>query len=349
MVRPFMQGSWDYSEPMFTDGPFTPGANALPQSHNITPGGFLRGITLSVTSTGGVLGSGAISADAPWSVLTNISIESIDGSALYYPLGGYAAYLVERITRPWDRDPASDPAYSATINPSFRLRVFLEGRATLGVVPNTDARAQYRILYSIAPATNWQTGTITTQPTITVNGYLETYAQPPKTDLSGNPFSPQPDGLCLQRFISHQVLTTNAGDFNLQSTRVGNLCRSHILVFRDASGSQGGAGTRTNLGGDPIRLRLDNTAIVTEYRDRRDWIYDTFFGSPTQMATRPTGVYAYPWWHQPGDMQGDSWLETTEASFLQWEIQQAVAGGSCEIITEDLVPLSDVPRWMMGI
>ncbi len=348
-MRPFSQGSWEYSEPMFTDTA-TPGANAQAFTHNITPGGYLRGVTLSVTGAGGVVGTAVFGADSPWSLLIGVSIESIDGTALYYPLGGYAAYLVDGLCRPWDRDPQLDPKFSNSINPSFRLRVFLESRATLGVVPNTDARAQYRVLYSIAPLANWITGgAASTVPTLTINGYLETWAQPPASDLNGTSFVQAPPGLCLQRFVSHSVPPTQGGDFPVQSVRVGNLIRNVILVFRDNSGAQGGAGNRVDLTGDPIRVRLDNTSILTEFRDRRDWYHDQFYGAGRAMATRPVGVYAYPRFHLPGDIIGQSWMETTEASYFQFELQGAPAGGTCEIITEDLVPIDDVPNWMMGI
>lgn len=347
--RPFLQGSWEYSEVVFTDVAAVT-ANAQNFSHNITPGGYLRGITLSVTAAGGVLGAGVITADAPFNVLSSISLESIDGTPILYPMGGYAYYLVELICRPWDDDPKLDPAFSATINPAFRLRIFNESRATIGVTPNTDARAQYRLLYTIAPSTNWLSTAPTTLPTLTINGYLETYAQPPREDLQGRPFQTQPAGLALQRFVSHSIFASAGGNQLFKADRVGNLVRANILVFRDNSGSQGGVGTRIDLTGDPIRQRLDNTAILTENRDRRDYLFDQFYGSgAANLRTRPTGVYPYWRFHDPGNVQGQSWMETTEGSFLQWEVNGAPAGGTCELITEDLVPVGPIPHWMMGL
>lgn len=350
--RPFAQGSWDYSEPMYTDQA-TPGANPIPFSHNITPGGYLRGVELEVTSTGGVLGSGVLGADAPWSILSNIGIESIDGTSIRYPLGGYATYLVHKFTRPWDCDPAQDSEFSNSINPAFRLRIFIENRATIGVVPNTDARAQYRLLFTVAPIANWCTTAPTTAPTLTINTYLEAYAQPPAADLNGVPFIQQPPGLCFQRFVSHTTGNTNGGDSKVKAERVGNLIRNLILVFRDSSGSQGGQGNRVDLTGDPIRWTLDNTSLLTEYRAHRDYVQDTFYGTPAAKPdTRPTGVYVYSRWHKPGDVQGQNWLETTEASLLQWEINGGPAGGNYELITEDLVPTvsaQQIPAWMLGL
>ncbi|MGH2876529.1 MAG: hypothetical protein ACRDLV_09780 [Solirubrobacteraceae bacterium] len=351
-ARPFLQGSWDYSEPMFSDTG-TPGANAQNFSHPITPGGYLRGVTLSVSSAGGVIGAGVLGADAPWSVLQRVELESIDGTSLRYPLGGYATYLVQKYTRPWDRDPAQDPAFSNTINPAFRLKVFVESRATIGVVPNTDARAQYRIKYALAPLSDWCPTAPTTAPNVTIETYVETYAQPPAADLNGVPFVAQPPGLAFQRFVSHSTPVTAGGDFKIKAERVGNMIRTLLLVFRDNSGSQGGAGTRVDLTGDPIRWTLDNTTLLVENRDRRDLVNDEKFGAGAQaLDHRPTGVYVYTRSHHPGEVQGESWLETTEASLLQWEVNGAPAGGACEIITEDLVPTVDaahIPAWMIGL
>ena len=359
---PFLAGSWEYSEWMAQDS-LTMG-NSSEFVHQITPGGFLRGVTFSLTSASGVLGTtAALVGDAPWSVIQSMTLESIDGTPILYPMLGYSYYLVARYCRPWDGDPANDGTtntggvggYSNTINPGFRLRFFVEGRITIGVLPNTDARAQYRLRYTVAPllqpgSTAYGLVTSTTgvtAPVLTFNIYLETYAQPPSVDYAGNPIVQIPDGLTLQRFVSHQAGdNTNTGTFTVKENRVGNLIRSIILIQRNS------AAVRSDLSTDPIRWRLDNTQLLSEYRDRRDYEMDRFGSQQNARlynSTRPTGVYVYFRYHNPGQMDGNYWLPTTEASYLQFELNGGQSAGTLESITEDLAPAGPVPMYLQGL
>ncbi|MDA8356971.1 MAG: hypothetical protein M0Z95_11955 [Actinomycetota bacterium] len=350
---PFLAATYEYSEPMFQDV-VTPGTSGTEFTHNITPGGFLRGITLSVTTT--TAGSGLVALpDAPWCLFSSLSIESIDGTPLLYPLPGYTQYLISRFCRPWDGDPAQDPAFSnSATSVSFRLRLWLESRMTIGVVPNTDARAQYRLRYTVSPSANIWSAT-TTIPTLQIAGYLETYSQPDAANALGQPNAQVPDGLAFQRFTSHEIFPTTGGSQTFMSNRVGNQVRSLILVQRSSgSAGGGGQGVRTDLTADPIRWRKDNAQILVEWRDRADYEVYRFFGpggeiSSTQGA-RPTGVYVFPRWHNPGRREGQPWLDTTQATYLQYELNGTASGGSLEVITEDLAPTTPTPpAYLIGL
>src|ERR1700722_56511 len=355
----FLAGSWEYSEWMAQDSLTM--ANSTEYVHNITPGGFLRGITFSITSASGVLGTTAtLAGDAPFSIIQSMTMESIDGTPILYPMYGYDYYLVSRWCRSWDGDPVNDlgqstTAYQNTVNPQFRLRFWVEERMTIGVLPNTDARAQYRLRYTIAPLLQ-PTGafyglvsslTGVTAPVLTINLYLETYAQPPATDYAGNPIAQIPDGITLQRFVSHQSGDTlNTGTATIKENRVGNLIRNLLLVVRNSSG------VRTDLTGDPIRMRIDNTQLLSEYRDRRDYEMGRFGkqnNASTYNSNRPTGVYVYFRYHNPGAMDGNYWLPTTEATYLQFELNGGPSSGTLESITEDLAPAGPVPAYLQGL
>ncbi|HMK62035.1 MAG TPA: hypothetical protein VK386_00330 [Acidimicrobiales bacterium] len=355
----FLQGSWEYSEWMAQDS-LTLG-NQTEFVHNITPGGFLRGVTFSITSSGGTLGTTAtIASDAPFSIIYSMTLESIDGTPILYPMYGYDYYLVSRWARQWDGDPVNDlgqsgSSYQNTINPQFRLRFFAESRMTIGVLPNTDARAQYRLRYTIAPLvqpsnTNYglvSSSTGVTAPTTVINLYLETYAQPPATDYSGNPIAQVPDGIALQRFVSHQAGDPqNTGVMDDKMNRVGNLIRLLIWINRTS------AAARVELSSDPIRLRLDNTQLWMQYRDRIDYEMGRWgkqAAASTYNSNRPTGVYAYNRYHNPGAMDGPYWLPTTEASYLQVETNGGQSSGTWETITEDLAPAGPVPAYLQGL
>jgi hypothetical protein len=354
---PFLAGSWEYSEWMAQDT-LTLGTTSTEYVHNITPGGFLRGVTFSITSSGGVQGTTAtLAGDAPFSIIQSMTLESIDGTPILYPMYGYNYYLVTRWCRPWDGDPVNDggSAYSNTINPAFRMRFFVEGRITIGCLPNTDARAQYRLRYTVAPlvvGSGSNVGLVSvstgvTAPAVTINLYLETYAQPPQADYAGNPITPVPDGLTLQRFVSHQAGDAlNTGTTTVKENRVGNLIRTLILIVRNSSS------VRTDLTQDPIRWRVDNTQLLSEYRDRRDY-EDDRFGSQQNArlynSNRPTGVYVYFRYHNPGQMDGNYWLATTEATYLQFELNGGPSSGTLDCITEDLAPAGPVAPYLQGL
>ena len=351
---PFLAGSYEYSEPI-TSIVQAPGASQVDFVTLITPGGFLRGVSLNVSSASGVLGAGVLSTDAPWIGLANLSLESIDGTPLLYPMPGLEAYFVSRYTRPWDGDPQQDPQFSNTVNPVFNLRYFIESRMTIGVLPNTDARAQYRLRLSVAPSSVLFTTAPTTPPTMTIQVDLETYAQPPAADDSGNSIAQLPDGLVILRFVSREIFNTNGGQQILKSNRVGNLLRTMIMVIRNNAAPS----VRIDLSADPIRWRLDNTQLLNEQRQRRYYENGRFYtfggygqgpgGTSALAAPRPTGVLVYPRHHSPGDMDGMYWLPTTEATYLAWELNGTPAGGTIEFITEDLAPAGSIPSYMMGI
>lgn len=343
-ANPFMAATYDYAEQFFSDT-VTPGTTAQDFTHNITPGGFLRGVYLKVSGASGALGSGTLAGDYPWNIFSSITLESIDGTPLRYPMDGYATYLESRFCRPWDGDPAQDPAYVGTINATFRLRYFLESRMTTGVVPNTDARAQYRLRFTVNTLANLVTGGTPTAPTLTITGHVEQYAQPDKTDLHGRPNAQAPEGMALQRFVSREAgIALNTSTTNVKSNRVGNLIRTLILVVKNSSG------VRTDLTSDPIRWRLDNAQLVTEYRDHRDYEMDRFYADQGfDTTTRPTGVYVFPRWHKPGARTGMSWLPTTEATYQMFELNGGPSSGTVDIITEDLAPVGPVASHLIGI
>jgi hypothetical protein len=164
-----------------------------------------------------------------------------------------------------------------------------------------------------------------------------------------------PDGLVLQRFVSHEIFNTNGGNQVLKSNRVGNLVRTLIMIVRNNATPA----VRLDLTADPIRWRLDNTQLLNEQRQRRIYENNRFFtfggyaqgpgGTGVAGAARPTGVYVFPRHHSPGDMDGMYWLASTEASYLAFELNGTPAGGTIEIITEDLAPAGPVPPYLQGI
>src|SRR4051812_17227965 len=235
---PFIAGSNLYREAPFSTITQQLGASSQEIVNNVTPGGFLRGITMQVTSTGGVIGAGVLAADVPYSILQSCSLEDISGGPILYPMGGYQYALCQKYLRPWDGDPAKRPGFSATVNPNFTLRFFAEVKDTLAVLANTDARAQYRFRYTLAAGNQagpfgLTTTAPTTQPTVTVKLYIEAWAQPDLQDLLGNEVQQIPDGIVCSRFLMHEQPIITGANNVIRETLTGNELRGLIFVVRN--------------------------------------------------------------------------------------------------------------------
>lgn len=343
---PFFYGSNLYVEKFATDT-FQLTTTSQEFSHNINPGGFLRGVRLQVRSVSGSGGTAA--ADNPSNVFQSITLENIDGAPIMYPMGGYAYQHSSWAFRPWDGDPSRRYDYVQGVNPAFTLFIRPEIRHTAGVLANTDARALYRIRYTLNTAASVITSG-STAPTVTVTNYMETWAQPDSADLHGNQIESLPPGLNLSTLRRHQIFTLNSAgaDNQLQLTNVGNELRGAMLIVRDSNGA------RQDYLSDPVRWRLDNRSLGVfspdEIFNQMSDFYDILSNGTSQ---RPTGVYVFPRFYQPGRMVGQSWLATTNATYLIWETATAAGAtnlpGTVEVITDEVVPVGAVPMEMESI
>lgn len=334
---PFIVGSNMYRESPYSTTTLTMGANPTETVTLITPGGFLRGIVMQVTSTGGVLGAGVLANDVPYSIISTATLEDISGGAILYPLSGYAHAMSQKYFRPWDGDPAKRSVFSASINPAFTLRFFTEVKQTLAVLSNTDARAQYRFRFTLAAGTQAGpnglcTTAPTTLPTVTMKIAIATWAQPDSEDLLGNTIDQLPDGLNVSRFINHENPVATVTN---RCTLVGNEIRALGFILRN---------------GDANHTRVDftdaNAGVIQLYKDQRtlwkqypsQWIEEMnafyeFLANGT--STRETGVFIVPRYagggSAPGsenDGQGEYWLQTVEQTYLHLDL-----GGLSDITT----------------
>jgi hypothetical protein len=346
-VVPFFYGSNLYAQKFGTVDAFQLTTTAQEFTYNIIPGGFLRGVRLQVRSASGVGGTAA--ADNPWNTFQNIKLENVDGSEIMKPMGGYAYYLGQRYFRPWLGDPARRHDYAPGANPSCSLFIQPEIRHSAGVLANTDARSQYRITYTLNTAANAITSG-STAPTVSVTKYAEILAQPDASDAHGNAIEPLPSGLNLATMRRHQIFPLNSASAEniFQLSLTGNELRGLILVVRDSNGA------RQDYLSDPIRWAIDNRNLgiysPTEVFDHMDDFYDA---QSAGSSIRPTGVYVFPRFYQPGQMKGSPWLGTTNATYLTWETATSGSAvnvpGTVECISDEVVPVGSVPMELESI
>lgn len=359
---PFMVGSNLYREAPFSTTVFQLGASSQEFINNVTPGGFLRGITMQVTSASGVIGSGVLAGDAPYSILQSCSLEDISGGPILYPMGGYQYAACQKYLRPWDGDPAKRGTFSNTINPAFTVRFFAEIKNTLGVLANTDARAQYRFRFTLAAGNQagpygLTTTAPTTQPTVTVKLYIESWAQPDLADLMGNSIQSLPDGLACSRFLMHEQPPITGANNVVRETLTGNELRGIVLIVRNGDANK----TRVDLtdaNAGAIDFRLDSRRL---WKMTPSQIIEEMNGFYQMLAagtwTRETGVFVIPRYSGPPDSgdnfsgQGEYWLQTVEQTLLQLEFGGAditTAPGTLEIIYDALAIAGELSPELEG-
>jgi hypothetical protein len=351
----------------------------------INAGQYLRGIRLVVraNASASVTTQNAATNDWPWNVLTQIDLVNVDGSEILYVMGGYAHYLAQKYGRPWLGDPGqlTDAVNSTTAVPQFTLFLQPEIRWTAGVLANTDTRSQYRFDYTLdtianitgANGSSYNTGS--QAPIVTVQPYVDAWAQPDAEDLQGVPNQPVPPGLNIQYKRRHQIFTmnANASDNIFQSALTGNAIRNQIIVTRN------GGSVRSEGLTDPIQWSLDNRSLgkisvnnmgagagtaATAGQVNGDmlqvWMqeqYGEYFparitGSTvnTVQYARETGVYVFPRFLKPGSLYGQGWLYTSNSSKEIFESTSGVAtSATAELITDEVYPVGPVDPQLTDI
>lgn len=350
---PFLLGSSLYTEAPFDSFTAQLGAAQIPVTPvwEVTPGNFLDGVVLTVTSTGGVLGTtAALTGDGTLDVINYISFTNTGGGEILYPMGLLEYVVAQKYLRPWAGDPTHSPNYSNSINPAITIDLSIGIRETLAILSNTDARATYRLRVTLAPITSLVTATTgVTAPTVTVTAAIKSWAQPPATDYMNRPIDPYPPGLGVSRKLMAQTENVPAsGTARLRLDLTGNEIRGLVLISRNSSGVRTDL-TDANAG--PILFRLDNQVIWTmlpsQIVDRMLRFYAIYYGGQNGV-NREAGVYAIPRFRSP--VGGDPWLATVEQSYLSVEFGSSdIASGTLEIIYDQLAVGVVLPPSMESI
>lgn len=329
----------------------------------IPPNGFLRGCWLEVSGTGGSLSASAAvigsTYDFPFALIATISVEDQNGAPIFGPISGYEAYLTNVYGGYANvGDPATLPGFSGTfVTQYFILWIPLEVRSDgLGALANTDARAQYRLIYTLDSSSNiLSTGSISTQPTVVITSWYEYWMQPPVDDLRGQSNKRTPPNEGTTQFWVREVPVIAASAQTVKHNRVGNQIRTIIYVVRNgvAASSTQPSNQRVSNMTDPIQIQLDNRFIVqseSPFLRRRRLMAEAFrlsqadgdpatIGTPT-VSQLQTGLYVY-WFSSnadytaaPGDL--GNWLDTNEAQLLQLRVTFTGTVATLTILTNDV-------------
>lgn len=309
---------------------------------------FLRGARIQVRSAGGV--GGVATADNPWNVFQNLSFNNVDGGNILYAMNGYEHMLYQAYGRPWQGDPTRSYDFAQSINPSFTLKLAPEIRATAGALYNTDARSQYRVQGNLALQSTVSSGTITTAPTVTTTTFIDTWAQVDGVDLQGVRNEQVPPGVNImsqRRFQSLPLNGASSQNTLIANAIVGNEVRLAFLIVRDSNGA------RQDYLTDPIQWFIDQRKLSNYSPDLVQQYMEDFYGANMAM-NRPTGVYVFPRFYNPGTLVGQGWLQTSNASSLQWQSTTSAtatntAGGTINIYVDEVIPVGTIPSELQDI
>jgi hypothetical protein len=210
-----------------------------------------------------------------------------------------------------------------------------------------DASARYNLQLTVSNAgTASSTGPVytaitgTTPPSLSITVEILCRSQPPAADMFGNMNSVSPPAVGTVQYWTSQTASGLANGANtIQLTRVGNLVRNHIFVFRDTNGTRA---TAESGGTVPTLFEFDwdvgqryvaNTATLRYINGYASYGYDV-----------PNGVIVLPNTLDPDKFAfseyGDEWLPTVGATKFTLRFNTTVGNGSLGIITNDIVPAS---------
>lgn len=320
--------------------------------------GFVRKLSLYFTASATFASGGAaVAGDAPFNLISGITVTDATGQAIQQPISGYSLYLVNKylafgsaentnLPRAY-QNPAigSDYAFAVTgtaATVAFRLDIDFEQdyNTGYGCIPNLDSNASLQLKIDVAAYTVAYTGTTPSAQTISVR-VSQYYWAPVGSSVAGVAAMTQPVGFGDYVETRYETQTVSASAENVVNvTNRGGLVKGIIAVSR-------AAGVRTAItAASNVGLLLDNNAIdegvpIEEHYDqlRRTYGYigtdaTTAYTTPGTAGVLPgldRGVIAWPF----GALSGgrDSWLATRVGSLLQLKMTPGAAATSLELIT----------------
>ena len=314
--------------------------------------GFLENIILTATASGGTGTAAVYYEDAPWSIFQNILITDVNGVPIWN-MTGYHTYLAVKYGgyRLANVDnSALTTLYSAGTtagNFKFILKIPMAfGRDCLGCLPNMDASAKYRVQITVASGVAAATGPVYTTaptgyPTLNIQLEAEMRSQPPATDMFGNINSTVPPAVGTVQYWTAQSFPSLSGASTPQFSRVGNLIRNHILVFRDTSNGTRATAESSDMP-PTIRFLWDAASrYMANLATLRAWFREMY--SPVANYDPPAGVVLFPNTADPDYLilseYGDQWMATVGATRLQLEFTPA-GTTNLTVLTNDIVPAS---------
>ena len=361
LLVPFTRAAQEHIEPfMDFSAQLTTAGTTLVPTIDVPAYGYLRGIWLMVTATGGAGTTVTANEDSPFSVLQNVEIADVNGADIVGPIGGFDAYLIHKYGgyRPASVDPRQNPVgYSpiagSTGNFSFLIRLPVEivARDGLGALANANASSTYKLKLTLASgaasAGLYGATAPTTQPTVRIRAWLDAWSQPVGVDDRGNQQATTPPGNGTTSYWTKSQYNNLNGNQTVRLSRVGNYIRNLVFVCRAVS--DGTRATGAGLFPDPIASFWDShvlknigrTLLQTEMYNQ----YDLVSSSDGTARALDAGVFAIPFTTEfdghPGFELRDFYLPTVQSTRLEYN-GTFTGAVNLSVLTNDVSPAGDI-------
>lgn len=325
-------------------------------SRSIKPApGYLRGLWVVVTATGGVNGTTTVTVagsptDTPYSYIQSFQVRDAFGTVIYQS-DGWGMNLIQlysgQVGAAGFQNPSSDAFFSqvssgaaGTGNFTYALYVPFEFDPDTAycTLPSMNTAAQMTITVNAATSAQFFQTAPGTLPSVEIDVYEEFWAVP----LANPGLTPPDDGSSHQWSQSQAQATINASsNARVQLPDVGTWISTLILNFRNASNIR----TDGWFSSD-IELWIDS---VPEYIEHSNLLFSRMFRQ--FGVTRPTGVAVYTrrdsvgWLVNTDDME--LLLPTTPGTLVELFSGSWGAGSSgpatVQTYTGKLYPVTSVP------
>lgn len=328
-----------------------PGTTTAFFNLNIPSFGFLRNLLLIVSTSGGTAGAGVLNADAPYNVFSEVTLLDTNGAPIYGPLDGYSAFLTHKYGGyTYNNDPAAQPdaavASSNVVNFGFILRLPVEINANsgFGALGNMNSAASYKLRLGLNTSANiWSTAP-TTVPSVNVDVYMECWTPPDSYDAFGRPQETEPPSHGTSQSWTKQSVSTNVNANQFLLTRMGNLIRNVLFVFRTAAGVRLAA----NAMPTPLTIQWDSRQMfIEDVKIRRLYMAERY-QQVAGAAGVEAAVLAYSYMHDVLAHAGDGgvalYLPTVQATRFELDISNLASAGNLDILVNDVLPVEVDPR-----
>jgi hypothetical protein len=337
---PFTSGAHEHGEPAFT-ATFTPGASVQRQNPTDIPAyGYITALLMECVCSGGA--AGTAQPDAPYNLLTDITLQDVNGTVIAGPINGYEAY-VANILGGWSgvRNNPSDCPWFVGTTPNFafylRIPVEISHKDGLGALSNQNSSANYKLTFGVNTVANVWSVAPTTVPLLTIKCNLEAWTLPAERDSRGNPQAQVPPLLGTGQYLSIQgPRPTVANAFTVPFTRLGNYLRFVGIITRDGTGARSDA-----VAPDPFVFNWDGMQMQNfTQRMMQQRLYERVNG----VFTRPAGVWALPFnfggeYPAMGNESPNLWLPTSQSSRLSIDGSGNGTAGTVTLITCEVAPI----------
>lgn len=350
-VRRFRAGVQQHIETYKTYNATLAAATTTTFLDDVTSYGFLRGIFIKVTVTGGAGGSATYEEDAPWSLIQQVQLQDVNSVNIIAVITGYDLYLIMKYGGYYfSADPRQAEEYTqggVNGNPVFILYLPLEirNRDCVGALPNKSSNTAYKLQIIVAGLNDIFVVNPVTPPTnARIDLILDAWWEPQPADLSGRPQAeepPSPDS--VQYWMKANFTHAGAENITDQLKRLGYMYRNLIGTCRTTAPARSTANFP-----NPLTVIYEGQAMTVP--DRQLWrhLMARYFGYTAAVETAgglDTGVMVFPFNRdfglQPGAEIGNGYLPT--ASGTRVEFQGAIgAAGTLQWLINDVSAVDEL-------